>query len=155
MDASQTVVDGWDDYGYKVNGIYMRGSVLCFPSFTLLWDVQQIADVTHESLSPVLMFAPRVRVLLIGTGEEMQNVNPLLYGHFSKQGVAVEHMSSDNAMATFNVLNQEGRPAAAALLSRKPLPRDEACFYANGSADMVQGLAQQSQRSTYDVYDVP
>lgn len=82
-------------------------------------------------------------------------MNPLLYGHFSKQGVAVEHMSSDNAMATFNVLNQEGRPAAAALLSRKPLPRDEACFYANGSADMVQGLAQQSQRSTYDVYDVP
>ena len=41
-DASQTVVDGWDDYGYKINGIYMRGSVLAFPNFTLLWDAQQV-----------------------------------------------------------------------------------------------------------------
>lgn len=42
MDSASTSIDAWDDYGYQVNGIYMRGSVLCFPSFTLLWDVQQV-----------------------------------------------------------------------------------------------------------------
>jgi len=61
MDASSTSVDAWDDFGYQVstinrqlraayervyvqvNGIYMRGSVLCFPTFTMLWDVQQVS----------------------------------------------------------------------------------------------------------------
>lgn len=34
-----------------------------------------------------------------------------------------------HAISTFNVLNQEGRRVAAALMSREPLTRDDACVY--------------------------
>jgi uncharacterized protein len=94
-DDALTDIQSWDDYGFRVNNIYMRGSVLCLPQFTLLWDVQHISDVSPESLSPVLMLRePRIRLLLIGTGSRMRNVNPMLFGWFSRRGIAVEHMAT-------------------------------------------------------------
>jgi len=57
-------------------------------------------------------------------------------------------------MATFNILNQEGRPAAAALLCRTPVSRDEACFYTNGTHDHVDQLRESSPELGYDVYDM-
>ncbi len=57
-------------------------------------------------------------------------------------------------MATFNILNQEGRPAAAALLCRSPVTRDEACFYTNGTHDHVEQLREGSPEAGYDVYDM-
>jgi hypothetical protein len=43
-----------------------------------------------------------------------------------------------HALTTFNVLNQEGRGVAAALLSRRPVSREEASFYR--SHTIVPGL---------------
>ena len=57
-------------------------------------------------------------------------------------------------MATFNILNQEGRPAAAALLCRTPVSRDEGCFYTNGTHDHVTQLRESSPDAGYDVYDM-
>eukprot|EP01138_Halocafeteria_seosinensis_P015258 gb/GECG01015573.1/.p1 GENE.gb/GECG01015573.1/~~gb/GECG01015573.1/.p1 ORF type:complete len:185 (+),score=13.02 gb/GECG01015573.1/:1-555(+) len=135
---NDTVIHGMDDFGYQVNGIYMRGSVLCFPNFTLLWDVGKVTEITPQNLSPILIVRPRIEMLLIGTGEEMKEVNPILFGHFARNGVAVEHMASKHAISTFNVLNQEGRGVAAALLCRTELPRDEWCCYLRGSPDMIK-----------------
>ncbi len=125
--------------------------------------------------SCILQLCPLAGVLLIGTGEEMLNIDPTLFGHFSRQGISIEHMSSvcpphgcsvlcvsftsimcpqHNAMATFNILNQEGRPAAAALLCRTPVTRDEACFYTNGTHDHVDQLRDSSPGASFDVYDM-
>lgn len=59
-DVEKTVVVGYDDFGFNVGGVFMRGSVLCFPSFTLLWDAQSALDVTTESLAAVQLVKPRV-----------------------------------------------------------------------------------------------
>lgn len=98
-------------------------------------------------------------MLLIGTGDEMTAINPVIFGHFARNGVAVEHMASvryirfagvydhaensmvcllqKHAISTFNVLNQEGRGVAAAMLCRNHMPRDEACCYLRGSPDLI------------------
>lgn len=139
-DAGLTDLQSWDEFGFRVNNIYMRGSVVCLPKFTLLWDVQHVSDISPESLSPVLMLRePRIRILLIGTGKKMRNVNPALFGWFSRRGIAVEHMSTKHALSTFNVLNREGRGVAAALLSRKPVSREEGCYYR--SSEHLPGFA--------------
>lgn len=99
-DAGLTDVQSWDEFGFRVNNIYMRGSVVCLPKFTLLWDVQHVSDISPESLSPVLMLKePRIRILLIGTGKKMRNVNPALFGWFSRRGIAVEHMSTVSTLS--------------------------------------------------------
>jgi len=46
----------------------------------------------------------------------------------------VEAMSTDQAVATFNVLSQEDRPVAVALLSRKPVTPKMASAYTRGGA---------------------
>jgi uncharacterized protein len=93
--ANSTVIQSSDRFGFRINDIYYRGSVLALPRLSLLWDVQHVSDVSPESLSPVLMLRePRIRLLLVGTGSRMRNVNPALFGWFSRRGVAVEHMAT-------------------------------------------------------------
>ena len=58
--VASTQVGTWDDYGFTVNGVHARGSVLLLPEFWLLWDVQQISDVTMEALTPILATAPKI-----------------------------------------------------------------------------------------------
>jgi uncharacterized protein len=131
--GDMTVIRGYDQWGFDINGVNMRGSVLVFPSFTLLWDVQSVRDISVASLSPIHLLKPSIRILLVGTGARMLNIHPELYGYFARRGVAVEPMATKHAMSTFNVLNGDGREVAAALLSEEPLTRDECCLYLSGS----------------------
>lgn len=39
----------------------MRGSILCFPTFTLLWDCQTLAHASPDALSVVSMIKPKIR----------------------------------------------------------------------------------------------
>jgi uncharacterized protein len=87
-------VQAHDRYGFKVNGIHMRGSVIVFDSFTLLWNVQRVAQIAPRNAAVVHMVRPKVELLLVGTGARMRNINPSLYGYFQRKGVAVEPMST-------------------------------------------------------------
>lgn len=124
-----STIQAHDKYGFKVNGIYMRGSVLVFKNYTLLWDVQRAADISPRNSAMVHMLRPKVDILLVGTGDYTVNLNPSLYAYFSRKGISIEAMPTMHAIATFNELNHEGRRVAAALISREPMPRHEACMY--------------------------
>lgn len=49
--------------------------------------------------------------------------------HPQRPAIGWRRALQSQAIATFNTLVQEGRKVAAALVSREPVPRDEACFY--------------------------
>lgn len=87
-------VTATDSYGFTVTGIHMRGSVLVFPRFTLLWDVLRVQDVAPRNMAVLHMVRPRVETVFVGTGAHMQNLNPSLYGYLSRHGIAIEPMST-------------------------------------------------------------
>ena len=89
-----SLIHGYDRHGFTVNGINMRGSVLVFGAFTLLWNVPRVIDITPRLAAPVHMVRPKVDLFLIGTGEHTVNIHPALYGYFSRKGIAVEAMST-------------------------------------------------------------
>lgn len=88
----------------------------------------------------------------------MEFVDVSVYPFFQRRGISVETMSTvrrgaprprvcdpphrtvranatrsqTHALATFNVLNGEGRGVAAALLSATPMPREEMYAYKSG-----------------------
>jgi len=124
-----------------VNNIHMRGSVLVFRNFTLLWNVQRAVDISPRNLAAVHIIKPHPEILVLGTGDSIVNVNPVLYPYLARKGVSLEVMSTPNAIATFNTLNSENRRVAAALLSRVPMPRDEACLY---TPDAVESPADRA-----------
>lgn len=53
-------INGYDMYGFSINGVNYRGSVMVFPYITLLWDAQRVQDITLASLSPAHMIKPRI-----------------------------------------------------------------------------------------------
>jgi len=58
-DDSLSYVGAHDKYGFTVNGIHMRGSVIVFKNFTLLWNVARPLDICPRNLAVVHMIRPR------------------------------------------------------------------------------------------------
>ncbi len=78
------------------------------------WDTPSIADMTLESLAPLLETRPEV--LLIGTGGHQDFPSQALVAKILSGGVGVEAMTTSSACRTFNLLVAEGRNVAAALI---------------------------------------
>jgi len=91
-----SVIQAHDKYGFTVNGIHMRGSVLVFPNYTLLWSPTRLVDVCPRNTAVVHMVRPKVELLLLGTGVG-ENVNPSMYAYFQRRGISVEPMSTVRA----------------------------------------------------------
>ena len=53
-------IEAMDEYGFTVNGIQMRGPVIVFPEFCLLWNVPSIQEATVEAFTPVWCLKPNV-----------------------------------------------------------------------------------------------
>jgi len=111
-----TVVQSYNQYGVVVNGVILPGAVLLLPETSFLWNVNSLEDITPDSLKVLTMVTPRIEVCILGTGKRTRRPSPELISWFSSQGISLDFMDSVNAFATFNVLTQEGRNAAAACL---------------------------------------
>ena len=59
---------------------------------------------------------PLTEILLIGTGEVSRPPRPELVAYFRQHGIVVEQMNTTSSLSTFNILNEEDRRVAAALL---------------------------------------
>ena len=98
--------------------LHLNGSVLAFPHGAFLWKVTRPEDVTLESLSAVLLHRrPKLEYLFIGCNgwmplPELNRIKSAM----SEVGIVVEKLDIANAMGTFNILNAEDRPVAAALV---------------------------------------
>jgi uncharacterized protein len=96
---------------------------LAFPSSCFLWNVRRNADLTFESIAPVLLYRPKLEYLFLGSSESIppQTVQTIRNA-LQEEGIkmVVEPMDLTNAMGTFNILNGEDRMVAVALI----LPSD-------------------------------
>jgi NADH dehydrogenase [ubiquinone] 1 alpha subcomplex assembly factor 3 len=64
---------------------------------------------------------PPVEILVLGCGPRISHqLQPELKEFLKVNGIVVEYLDSANACATFNVLNAEDRPIAAAILPCDP-----------------------------------
>ncbi|KAI7894981.1 NADH dehydrogenase 1 alpha subcomplex assembly factor 3 [Mucor mucedo] len=60
--------------------------------------------------------SPRPELIMFGTGKEFAPIPEHIRKYFFKLGIQVDQMNSKHAAATYNVLAEEGRRVAAALL---------------------------------------
>ena len=73
-------------------------------------------QLSPAALAPLLLFAHRPELLVLGAGERMERPGAELSEWCRKEGVGLEVLSTANAVATYNVLAQEGRRVAGAFL---------------------------------------
>merc|ERR1719215_578089 len=116
-ESGKVSISEFDDNGFVINDVYLKGSVLVFPHTALMWKPSQFEDVTEDSLALVGLTNPETEILLVGCGERIKhNIDQSIREYYMKRGIVIELMDSANACATFNILNAEGRQVAAAML---------------------------------------
>lgn len=110
-------IDAFGAGGFRFAEMSHRGSILATPSGVRIWPVASFAEVTLESLQPVLNEAEAIDFLILGIGREIAFLPASLRDRFKAAGITVEAMATPAAARTYNVLVGEERRVAAALIA--------------------------------------
>ncbi|RKE73537.1 uncharacterized protein DFP91_1426 [Pseudorhodoplanes sinuspersici] len=94
-----------------------RGSLLFLPSGIWAWPVTEAEGITAETLAPVIAEADAIGILLIGTGRTRWSLPVELMQLFATHRISAETSQTGQAANTYNILLEEGRRVAAALIA--------------------------------------
>ncbi|KAE8695695.1 NADH dehydrogenase 1 alpha subcomplex assembly factor 3-like isoform X3 [Hibiscus syriacus] len=106
----------YTETGFTVNGVNYEGSLLCVENLATYWGPRNFSEITPQSLSVFQIIRPIPEILILGCGRNIEPVDPELRRFISSTGMKLEPLDSRNAASTYNILNEEGRIVAAALL---------------------------------------
>ena len=111
-------IDAYGAGGFRFAGMSHKGSVLALPSGVHQWAPALPGDITAASLAP-LFAEPRgdTELLLLGTGAELVPQPDALRWRLRDAGIRLEVMQTGPAARTYNILLNENRRVAAALLA--------------------------------------
>ena len=121
----QVGIDAYGNSGFRFAEMSHRGSLLCLPSGMFAWPATVPAEITLESLVPVLAAAGDIDVLMVGLGHDITGLAPDVRAALREHGIIVEAITTGSAVRTYNVLLAEERAVAAALLAVDRVRRDE------------------------------
>jgi uncharacterized protein len=114
--AGRAPIGGYGKGMFRTGGVQHRGSLLILPEGTFAWPVASAAELSLESLAPVLS-APSPGFLLLGTGAAQIFPDRSLRDALASAGLGLEAMDTGAACRTYNVLLGEERAFAAALIA--------------------------------------
>ncbi|MCP8882139.1 MTH938/NDUFAF3 family protein [Devosia sp. XJ19-1] len=113
----QVGIDAYGNGGFRFAEMSHKGSLLCLPDGMSGWDMPSAAELTLESLAPVLEQAQGLDVLLIGLGSDIVAIDPAIRHAFRDRKVIIEATQTGGAVRTYNVLLAEQRAVGAALIA--------------------------------------
>ncbi|KAI0092169.1 NADH dehydrogenase 1 alpha subcomplex assembly factor 3, partial [Irpex rosettiformis] len=120
--ALSTQVKTFDPEGIHLeDGRIVKGACIFVEGKVFLWNVPQRWEGWKEEHFEVFkVTVPKPELLLFGTGKKTILPPGNVRAYLGKLGVTTEFMDSRNACATYNLLAEEGRRVAAALLPSIP-----------------------------------
>jgi uncharacterized protein len=113
----QAGIDAYGAGGFRFADMSHRGSILCLPNGMHAWSADAAAEVTLQSLLPILDLAGDIDVLLIGMGEDIAALDLEISRTLRDAKIIAEAVSTGSAVRTYNVLFAERRAVAAALIA--------------------------------------
>jgi len=123
-EQGKAIVDGYSPTHFSVNGELIEGPIFLLPTRAFVWKVSfSFDEIAIDSLVLAHTIRPRIKLLLLGSGPHFKVPSPELREFFRSKGIAIEAMSSRHAASTWNILNQENRAVAAALLPCGDIPQ--------------------------------
>lgn len=110
-------IDGYGQGGFRFAGMSHRGSLLIVPSGIYAWPVATAADLSEDALARVFTEAGQIDLLMIGSGRDPIALPATLRERCKAAGISVDIQPTGGAASTYNVLLDEGRRVAAALIA--------------------------------------
>jgi len=113
-DGHNLITGYGDDYIEVNKQRYSQAVVVMAEHLTLDWPASSFDALTEAHFNALLPLEPDV--VLLGTGRKHYFAHPKLIAKLAEKNIAVECMTTDAACRTYNILMNEGRHVAAALL---------------------------------------
>lgn len=114
--SEEAFVAGYGDGGFRMGDSRFEGSMMITPDGFYPWAVSEKSEISIENLEPILN-ASGVEIIVIGLGPNMAFLPKNIRAAFEEKKIAIEAMDTGAAARTYNVLLQEGRLVAAALIA--------------------------------------
>ena len=118
MARDAPIIDAYGEGGFRVAGDWRPGSLLIVGDVAQDWPVATVADITPESLAPVIA-AARAQTEFLRLGRGAANALPprAVRDAAASCGIGLEFMSTPEAARLYNVLTSEGRRLACGLIA--------------------------------------
>lgn len=110
---SRTLFYGFAPNSIVMNGMAFRGSIIATPTMVYLWKPTRWEEVTAESLAFLQFLWPVPDVILFGCGPTQQPIDPSVHHFLRTLNLPYELLSTQAAMGTFNLMNEEYRRVVA------------------------------------------
>jgi len=112
---NKNLITGYDLNWVEVNQVRHQSSLIVTPDQLLLeWSVKTIKDINENSFEAIKSL--EIEIILLGTGNTQEHLEPRLLEYFSKKNIAIESMSNQSACRTYNILANEERKVLLALM---------------------------------------
>jgi uncharacterized protein len=112
---NKNLITGYDLNWVEVNQERHQTSLIITPNQLLLeWPVKTIKDIKENSFEDIESF--NIEIILLGTGNIQEHLEPKILEYFSKKNMAVECMNNQSACRTYNILANEERKVLLALM---------------------------------------
>ena len=112
---NKNLITGYDLNWVEVNQERHQTSLIMTPNKLLLeWPVKTIKDIKENSFEAIESL--NIEIILLGTGNIQEYLEPRLLEYFSKKNIAIESMSNQSACRTYNILANEERKVLLALM---------------------------------------
>ena len=118
MARDAPLIEAYGEGGFRLSGAWHSGSLLILADHARAWPVATFAELTLESLAPVLAAGrAEVEFLLLGVGTHNAQPPRAIREALLAAGMGLEFMDTPSAARLYNVLTSEGRRLAAALIA--------------------------------------
>merc|ERR1712150_230623 len=116
MEGVAPVITRYSTGGFNIQGNRVHGSVAVLPKGYFSWKPVKYKEITVESLQLFTVCVPAIEFLVIGTGDRIEFVSPLVRDYLRNKNISVEILDTVHAISYFNYLLEEDRYVAAALI---------------------------------------
>ena len=110
-------IDTYGNGGFRFADMSHRGSIMCAPSGIHGWDIAGPEDFSVENFERILSQADAIEVLLVGTGHDLVLLPRPVRDALREKGIVADPMNTGAAVRTYNILLEENRAVAAALIA--------------------------------------
>jgi uncharacterized protein len=114
-------IDAYGAGGFRFAGMGHVGSILATPRGIAAFEPKSLNEITDATLAPLfeeMAGAPGgIEFIVVGTGERMALLPPLLSRRLRTAGLRIESMATGSAARVYNVMLGENRRVAALLLA--------------------------------------
>lgn len=113
--GQQNIFSGYGDGYVLINQIRHEKNMIVFPDQLIEhWPVASVAALSHEHFDEILARKPEI--ILLGTGAQLRFPDYTLMARILQTRTGFEVMDTPAACRTYNILVEEGRQVAAAII---------------------------------------